>query len=417
VRDRHVPTDLVLTEGDLLIALDEIGTVLPVVCEALRVPHARSILIENLVRGDFETYLQPALGESEVPKSATMREIGRAAHIGHSALYNMLDSLIFALESCALAIPLLLEARGEFVNHTVWYVTELDSPVGKEASGPGIVAGRQQLYGLARAGGDMCLPACLRAPAENIDKKQLTKAITDMLKRANDVTAALRVYARSQENGLATLDVDTGKLIEGTSGDTLLAPELHVGMSANGDWRTSIAPNAAALWEAVRPLGIARVVVESSVDHLAEPDGWTRVPPERLEQMLPFASQMGLDTAVRASEVAYLLRRDGLALHRHQHVDVPPSRALTGISQSMSFEIAGFDDLLSNRRWAEAIGYIEYLVTSEHPRGCAARFGERHVPGAIKAPNARPLLCAIRMISNDLLVSAARRRQVNELFV
>jgi hypothetical protein len=141
---------------------------------------------------------------------------------------------------------------------------------------------------------------------------------------------------------------------------------------------------------------------------------------------------MGLNTAVRASEVTYLVRHDGLIFHRHQHLagalnahDIRGGRGphrgageeAVAMASSMSLDVAGFglDDHAERLGWAKAIGFCEFMATNASLLGCPLRFGERHAPASIQAPNARPLLCAVRMISNALLVAAVRRRQAGEL--
>lgn len=395
--------------------MEAVGIVMPIVCEALGLPPSRCLVLENLVRGDLETYMSTAIEDSAAPKIAAMRHLGDAGHIGHTALYKMLDDgLVADMERCALAVPLLLEMRGDFVNRTVWCAVELKSQVGKEAQGPGIVAGRQLLFGLALAGGDMCLPACLQAPDEEIDETHVTHQIAGMVERVADVADQLRRYACTRDNGLAAFNVDANALAERPGMSTLLVPQLHLRTSTHGEWSLPVRPNAAALWEAMRPHSVRRLVVESTANPNTEPEAWDRISPEVLGQLLSLASQTGLDTAVRPSEVTYLLRADGHALHRHQHGDISPSRALAGIAQGMSFEIEGFENHGERRNWAEAIAYIEFLATSECVMRCTRRFGESHSPAAIKAPNARGLLCAVRMIENDLMVSAARQRQAAE---
>jgi hypothetical protein len=416
VRDQHVSGEVVIIEPDLLDALDSIGTVIPIVCEALGFSAARSLQIESLIRADYETYVLPALRARRTPKVATVKGLANEGNIARSAVNKSLESFTEELEECALALPMLYQARGEFVARSAWHVVEIRSPVGKGASGPGIVGGQQLLYGLARVGGDICLPTFLRAPDAHTDEKIVTRVIHDALERAHAVAAKLSDYALTDEHALRALDISPASLAEQTVAGALLVPQLHVGSaSEDSEWALPVHPNAGALWEMVRPLGIERLVAEAPDDPRTDLGAWDRIPPEQLRQLLAFAGQMGLDTAVRGSAVTYLLRADGLIYHRHQHAGAG-ARASRGVAQRMSFDVAGFHDPLDRlRARAEAIGYIEYLATSETPLRCAERFGAQHAPALIKAPNARPLLCALRMITNDLVVCAARRRQAQEL--
>jgi hypothetical protein len=418
VRGRHVPNDLILTEQDIRGVLQSIGSVMPVVCDAIGLSEARSLVLENLVRADYETYMLPALLRRSTPKGATITELVGAGHVGRTGVYESLDGLIEDLERCAIAIALLFEARGDFVKTTAWCLVDVSSPVGKAAKGPGIVGGRQHFYGLALVGGDMCLPACLRIPADGIDEKGLATEIAAMLKLAAEVALQLRDYARGGPVELVALGVDWQRLAAHRSSHTVLVPELHVGPArSERRWPTPLRPNAGALSEMLQSLPIDRLVVESVDDPLEEPEAWDRIAADKLEKMLAFVPPMGLNTAIRPSDVTYLLRHDGLKLYRYDHFR-PTASTGGGISHGLSFDLAGFDTSVDKwRGLAEALAFVEFLTTNVNPPNCSARFGRLHAPARIKSPSGRPLLCAARMIENDLLVCEARVRQAAELLV
>jgi hypothetical protein len=94
---------------------------------------------------------------------------------------------------------MLLAARGEFCDSSLWILCELNSPVGRSARGPGINGQHQRLLAVALAGGDMMIPAIVATPTDEmtvngLGQTQLAAQLEHLVERLGYVADRIKAY-------------------------------------------------------------------------------------------------------------------------------------------------------------------------------------------------------------------------------
>ncbi len=397
---------------------------LPLLCEIVHLAEGRSNTVISLVRGDFEAHLEPAFPQR--PALTTIDRLAVASNCSRGMLYG--DWLAEAIEDCAVAFTMLLAARGDFLEHTVWRMCELDSPVGRSAKGPGIPDGQhvQRLFGPMLGGPDMHLPALLAPPPENLDSAALARQIGSMLARTDGIAEKVRNYAKTAvPDKLREFELTVDELRAYRPSQTILVPKLAIGPPLPAGWLGALSPDTAVFVREMESLSFQRAVLEVDDDPYAGPEPVAWIDRRLLRRLLGWAFTTALDIEVRPAEVSYcIVERDGFhILHRRQHEDNRRGpETVRAVAMEMSFALLGFNlDAAYGSRFdpelALAIAYAEFLATSTHPMECGQRFVEHFAPSLVKARDdaSRAFVRALRMISNTALVAVARQRQADEL--
>jgi hypothetical protein len=307
---------------------------------------------------------------------------------------------------------MLLAARGDFCDSNLWIVCEFDSPVGRDAQGPGIHEHRQRLLSVALAGGDMMVPAVVLAPTEDM-------AMTDLVQSAlaaqlQNVVARLRhvadrVKAYTGEEKLQAFGLTLPALAAYDPLSALLVPEIHVGPLTVGGWPAPVTLAVGDIASLAKERHFKYAVIESGEQPYGAESRWTRVEPAHLRRLAGLICSSGLDIGFRPSSVAYWARNDGCGLHRRAVADDLGARA---VATELGYSLIGFD-LKKHQDLAKAIAYVEFVATSSHIQRCAKRFGDQLTPSLVKAHDCeqRGLLRALRATYNAALVAVGRARQ------
>jgi hypothetical protein len=427
---------LVLTPEDVVAAQRLLATAIPLACGVVGLNANTASKITNLLRADYE-YLRPILlddrslqrdvivtspGERHV---MTTQQLAGEAHMSRAGLYRALESLTPSVEHCAVAFVMLLAARGDFCSATAWRICEVESPVGRDAAGPGIVGSRQRLFGVSLIGGDVDVPAILAAPSKDMGKPELVARLGQMLLVLQSTASRARRYpAEGDPSILATFGLPQRVLAEYDFMSTLLAPELHVSSLTDAGWERPLRIGNAQTTKLALQHGFASVVAESDDNPYEAKQGWRQIKPEAFNVLASLSGIVGLDLALRPSLVTYWMRvdaegDDGIpvgALHRRLHAadaeDEPGEPAMAG---ELGYAVAGLR-LGTPRELAKAIAYAEFLARGRGER-CVKRFGEQLTPSLVKATKTevRSLHRALRIMFNAALISVGRHRQVERL--
>ena len=420
MRSRHVPGPYLLAPEDIAAAEQLLAEALPLIGAILGFDRNTQNKLESLFRSDYEylesaltKYLESAVSETKATrKTMTLSGLASGANLARSSMYEQVAELRLRLEECAVALTFLLAVRGDFCDSNLWIVCDFDSPVGRDAHGPGIHAQRQRLVSLAGAGGDMVVPALLSTPTEKMQMSELVQdefahclaSMAGVLKRV-----AQRVKAFGDADKLHAFGITLPQLAAHAPLSTLLVPEVRVGPVEHNDWPTPVRLGGAGAARLAQSRVFQHMIVESD-DMPYGSSGWTLSEPSYLRRLAGLVSASGLDIPFRPSSVAYWRRNDGRALHRRQ-LDDPQLRA---VATELSYVLTGFD-LSAPRELARAIACIEFMATSPHIRLCGERFGEQMTPSLVKAHdgNQRGLLRALRATYNAALVAVGRERQAD----
>jgi hypothetical protein len=414
-------------EHDIPEARRLLSAAVPLVGDLLGLDQARSRTLINFLDADFNSFVAPAILAGTRPRLVTGLGLANAAHCSRPMLYGHLDWLAEAAEDCGLGLLLLLAARGDFLEHTVWRISELDSPVGRAAKGAGIADGShlQRLLGPMLTGADMHVPGLLSPPGdEHLDERRLAHQLDGMIARIDNVAARVAAYADAADNNLLRRFALTDDALRAyTAPRTLLVPRLTVGPQITGGRLTELGADIGTLMRTIKTRRFDNAIVETNDDAYARRSRPDWIDSRLVSQLLAKAVTFRFDITVRAAEVSYAVtpRSGHWVLHRRQHDDDRRSRAIM-VAAEASFALIGFDlDPRCATRFdpelARAILYTELLATSTHPSDCGTRFGEKLAPSYAKPPGATPraFIRALRTISNSALVAVARQRQAADL--
>jgi AcrR family transcriptional regulator len=412
---RYVAVPYEIQPEDVAAARELIRGALPIVFGALDIDPASRLKIEALLRSDMD-YLEPFLLEHAPHRPAmTVSRLAKGANIARSNLYAHCASLATKMQRCALALTMLLAARGDFCDASMWMACELDSPVGRGSSGPGRVGGRQRLWGIALVGGDVMLPVILTAPTVDMDEAALLAQLEQMLDDLAYVVARLRLYAavaapaQLEEFGLAV-----GDLLAYSAMTTIMVPELHLGAGAPDRWLepVELSPDAAQML--VTEHAFDRSVVEVSDEPYSRPTVWKQLSRQAMLEIASRVARTDLDLGFRPSSVTYYIRRNGTVIHRRQHPTSADGKQV--VANDMSYAISGWN-LRNLESMSSLIACIEFLATKTHIQECGHRCAEQLTPCLLKAheDEQRALVFALRTTLNSALVAVGRDRQARGL--
>ncbi len=409
-----------------------LSAALPVIYEALGVSPSAAAKVSNLVQADMHHFGTSVIADQRAPGDspaspqnrhvATLSQLAKDAHISRAGLYRA--ELAPDLELCALAVVIVLALRGDY-SRTVWRVCEIESPVGRDARGYGIVERRhqrrQKLLGVSLAGGDVDIPALLAPQAIGLDRPSLSSELEGMLRRLEVVTRILPLYT---EQGDASLLRELGL----PPGDPLLAaprvflmPALHAGMPTSAGWSSTLYGGIDAARQASEH-GFPVAVAEAASNGGPFKDGpqrWKQVPPATLRQLAALGAGVNLDTPIRPSLVTYWMHQMSASegvLYRRQHItSAHDDFHDTDVAGELTYSVAGLD-LDSRNHLATAVAYAEFLARGRG-RGFAQQFGDQFTPSLVKGRDepAQAIFRSLRIMLNAALVSAARRRQAEIL--
>lgn len=412
MRSRHVPGPYVLAREDVSAAHALVAQALPLIADVCGFDRNTEYKLQSLFRADYE-YLKSVLADGNPRKTMTLTELAARANVSRSSLYDKARELRVRLEECSVAITMLLSARGVFCDFSLWIACELASPVGRDARGPGIHGQRQDLIAIARAGGDMVMPAVVSTPSaqmavSGLAQTALATQLEDMLRPVIRVANSLTAYHGSEKLGAFGL---TPSSIADELLSTLLVPELHAGPRDGNDWSGPVNLDAESAANLAAKCGLEQSIVESD-DTPSGASGWIKVQPARLRRLAGLVCSSGLDIAFRPSSVTYSIRIDSSGIHRYQIAAEPGERA---VSTELSYTLTGFD-LSEPRQLARAIAYVEFMATSPHVARCAQRFGDQLTPSLLKAhdDDQRGLLRALRSTFNAALLAVGREREATD---
>jgi hypothetical protein len=427
MRDTYVPGPCVFTAEDIDGATAPGRQALRIAMAALGLTDSDRERIERFLVGDYERHVASAIAARERP-TTTASALASLANLQRTGIYRHLERLAPLIEDCALAAVMLIDARGEFVGHTVWLVCHVESPVGRETKGTCITgtanSRRQTLFGLAIAGGDMTLPAILtEVPSETLSTKELAHDLAGMLLRADAVAQKLREYASALQDAgpLREFELTRAELANYTPPRALLCPALSVGPTVEpAGWRTSLVPDMDELLQHSGAAKPQHVVLAADLKPVQ--GAWHDIKPRRLQQMVAFAINIGLNLLARPSQLHYDRADAGDALHRiHLHAQ---SDGIDGgqpfASSRLGFLLHGFPRAAppqpdTDREFARAIAYSEFIAGKDPHGGCLLRFAQQMAPAAVPAREARPVVRALRIMQNTPLVMLARKRQADNL--
>jgi hypothetical protein len=424
MRQQHVPGPVLFTPEDLADARRLLAVALPVVYNAFDVGSSAASKVSALVQADADRFGASVVAEQRSTSDArvaTISQLAEDAHISRAGFYRA--QLDLDLELCAVALVTLLALRGDF-SRTAWRVCELESPVGRDATGGGIIERgrqrRQKLLGVSLAGGDVDIPTILTPEPTELDQRGLSSTLEHMLRRLQVVVRRLITYANHGDQSLLSA--------LGVHGDPLLSiprvflmPAVHVGASTSAGWESTLYGGLAAARHAYTH-GFPVAVVEAEggdAPFTGGSQGWMQVAPGTLRQLAALGAGVNLDTPLRPSLVTYWTRRasesEGM-LYRRQHLssahDDFDHPALAG---ELAYSVAGLD-LDSRNHLATAVAYAEFLARG---RGVAfaQQFGDQFTPSLVKGrdESARAIFRSLRIMLNAALVSVARRRQAELL--
>jgi hypothetical protein len=415
MRRRYVSVPFELRPEDIPAATELLAQAVPIVFDALGFDETSRLKIQALLRSDL-IYLEPFLLEPSSRRPAmTVSRLAKGANIARSNVYTHSGDLATKAQRCALALTMLLAARGDFCDASMWMVCELDSRVGRGSTSPGRVGSRQRLWGIALVGGDVMLPAFLAAPADEMDETRLAKALNHMLRELSRVAERLRSYASTPAaNGrLEVLGLTADDLLAYTAMNTILVPELHLRPGPR-PWLGPIALPRETAQTLVDDHGFGHAIVEISDDPYGCPAEWKHLSWKALAELAPYVAHADLDLGFKPSSASYFFRRDGTVLHRRQHPTSADGKQ--ALANDLSYAISGFD-LRNIESMGTAIAYIEFLATKTHIQQCGERYAEQLTPALLKAHEAeqRALVRALRMTRNSALVAVGRDRQAREL--
>ncbi|MEA2184253.1 MAG: hypothetical protein QOF69_3438 [Solirubrobacteraceae bacterium] len=421
MRNRHVPGPLLATPDDLDAAIGLLLDLMPVVCTIAGMDKNSEMKLTSLLRSDFK-YLRPVFGAPVKDRPVTtVQLLAKEANLGRAGIYRSLDVLAFHATECALALVMVLAARGAYCDSTVWQVCELDSPVGREASGPGIVGSRQRLFGLSLTGGDVEVPTILHAPKPSMNEAEFVLALDAMLEALERMNRKIDAYAsENDKQRLDRIGMTASELASYDRMGTLVGSELHLGPLTDGGWEGPVQVGTSEAVEVAVNRGFERVVLECNDDPYQGSDEWVQIRPFMLRKLAGLAPTIGLDVGFRPSRVTYLMHNDGDdrgLLHRRQHAPESHEEATgAAVAGRLSYSLAGFD-LGKPTELGPAIAYGEFLATNEHGPPCRERFGEQLTPSLVKAqnPESRTLVRALRIMFNAALVAVVRQRQARSL--
>lgn len=397
------------TMADLTAASELLDSALPVVFDVLDIDAASRPRIAALLRSGMACQ-EGAVRQRPQGPPMTVRRLAQEAHISRASIYSRLAELGTQVQHCALALTMLLAARGDLREASTWMICEIDSLVGRRASGPGTVASGGRLLGVALVGRDVTLPVMLVTPPPAMTQLEFAEELNRMLSEIAFVASRLRTsYATAR---LQTLGLSAHDLLVYMPTTTVLVPELYVHRGRD-DRRVDplVLPG-----EAARRLapdhGFAHGMVEINDNPQIKPEEWVRLVPETRSGLLPFDAGTDFHMSPHLASVSYYLRRDGSVLHRRQRSALIDP--VQGVRTDVSFALSGFNarDIYS---MSSAIGYAELLAAKTEVRRCNDRFADQLRPGLVKAQGAdqRTLLHALQMTCNMALVAVGRDRAIH----
>lgn len=418
IRTRHVPGPLVTQHDDVAATRALLEDVMPTVCAIVGVSDEVQAKITSLLRSDAQYVENVIAGPGRTRPVMTVHRLAKHAALSRPSLYRDLPALSRASEELAIALVLVLAARGDYCDATVWQVCELDTQVGRDASGPGIVGGRQRLFGIALAGGDVVVPAILQTPVADMLEVDFVSELDTMLESVATVISKTRQFARSS-NGqlLARVGITPSTIDRYAPESTLLGTELHLGRRAPAGWESPTRVTGSAIAKVAFNHGFRHVVYQTdrSLDDELE---WMLIRAPALREIAGRVAVSGFDLAIRPSRVSYLTHTGHAgvgALQRRQLFATPDDRGFA-LAGSLGFHAAGFS-LDRADELAKAVTYAEFLATNEHSGSMLDRFSRQLTPALVKAqnPESRALIRALRMLFNAALVSVVRQRQARQL--
>jgi DNA-binding CsgD family transcriptional regulator len=415
MRRQLVPGPLRFAGADVGDARSLLDEVLPVAYAVLGLDDRTASKITGLLRADLD-FLRPAL-DGEPQRVASIAELTQRAHMSRSSLYAELPSLALSATRCGVAAIELLALRGDFGDSFAWRLCQLDSPVGREAKGPGISDSRQRLFGISLIGADVDVPAILTTPPTNqLDQPQLLAEVGLMVSQVLGIANEIRRYAIDERLLIAGFDLSKEEVTDRDLTSTLLAPEIQLG-PASGGWDQTISLGDTSLADDALMQGFASAIVETDEPlwsaNALDSSGWHQVRPDTLRRLMGGAS-VDLDIEIRPSLVAYWVHAGpgGGALHRRQiAMGDEDSRSTRLASGGLSYSVVGLD-LQSSAHLATAIAYVELLASGRGDLFTRA-FGEQFTPSLVKASTheLRSLYRALRVMSHAALAAIVRKRQ------
>ena len=312
MRRQHVPGPLVFTGDDVLGAQRLIDDLLPLACAVLRLDSSTALKITNLLRADLDL-LAPVF-DGAPARVASIVSLADHAHMSRSSLYAALPGLAEQATRCGIAVITLLAARGDLGDSFAWRLCEIDSPVGREAKGPGIVGSRQRLFGISLVGADVDFPAILITPTDHFDKPRLLSDVQRMLGDVLGIAAEIRRYAVYGDGSLlAHLGLSKAAVANRDLTPAFLATDLQVGSPGPAGWEQSLTLGDTSVGvDAVRR-GFASAVVETNRGGPGSPDAdsrrWRRVPSDELRRLIGVVA-VDLDITIRPSLATYWISDD-----------------------------------------------------------------------------------------------------------
>jgi hypothetical protein len=414
VRLSHVPGPLAITARDVQDAGRLLESAVPLVADIVGADPHIELRVATLLRSDAK-YLEPHLLDPKRKRmSQTIDGLAKGAFTSRTSLYPHMGEVATWLEEFSIAFAILLAARGDYFDRTLWRLCEVDSPVGRGAQVPGMIGHVQRLIGIALSGGDMDLPVLLAAPGEDLDDAALAYQLGGMALRVAEVADKVRRY-RTRADGakLREFGLDPDALREFEPSRTLLGTALRAGPETRGGWLAPLYPGSPEMAQLARDAGFVHTVLETADGPPRSGEGWTRLSQTLLNQIGARAAIFGLDVAVRGTQAAIYRRDDGRAVSRRQLADASGSER--ALAREMTFDVQGLDFIKPNEL-AQAVVFAEFLATSPHAKRCNERFGRDLTPAYVKAPKpeSRALFRALRTMRNHALVTVARRRQADE---
>lgn len=424
VRRSQIPRPYALAAVDIAAARQLLKDALPVAFDVVGVDRNARPMIASLLSSDYG-YLEPHLNEyADRDRGAdprrpvlTVSGLTAGAPMSRATFYARSEELLEKLQDCAVALGLLLAARGDFCDTTVLRAFELDALVGDEAKGPGILGRHQRLFGIAIASGDMTIPLFLAVPFENMNASLLLEELTRMIGRIRRVAGLVKDFAaRTDGESLRTIDLSVEMLNAYNPMSALLVPQLRLGpIQAVGGWFTPLTVPRLSTTAVADDYGLQHTVWEIDSSRLyGRPHDWTRIDPYELRRLFGYSRTFGLDLAAHEGHVAYWVRKDRTALHRRQLDAGAHEPGVRTEARKLTYALQNVGS--SSLELARAIAYTEFLAANDHSMQCGARFASQLTPALVQAPrdSTRGVVRALRIIYNAALVAVGRQREADE---
>ncbi len=389
--------------------------------------------LERLVLIEFDKYLAPALLAGEHPRYLKRKEFAAAANLSPAALDERYHSLGPQLAVCALAFPMILAARGDFLDGVACVLEQLDSPVGPDMSGPGVYKDTatgmmlERHVGPVFCGPDMRTHGLILPLLPSPNATTLCKRMTgEMLAPLVEVGKKIKSYPSTAEEmeltaQLAAFGIDSVALTGYAPQLDVLFPRLAVGRDLGRGAFEYLSPHVGKLREwlesaASRPsddeqgLSIQRAVVE--IEDEPHRRGLRWLNSAQLAELFGWAmASVRLEMNIRLVDTRYAYElEDGRGyalLHRYARGDNPgaPMSATHG-----SFAAIGFDlepdsgDL--GLKLAHAIGDVEAICWRTRTEEIAERFGKDLAPAftRLEGDEGRRFVRSLRTIDHTALV-------------